>query len=49
MCGGGGESVFVFVLLYVHSSFAIIFKRKGNLIALLKLLSYKCIVTINAM
>ena len=45
-----GSSVFVFVLLCirgllcVHSSFAIILKRKRKLIALL-LLSYNCIVT----
>ena len=44
-----GSSVFVFVLLCitcVHSSFAIILKRKRKLVALL-LLSYRCIVSIN--
>ena len=45
--------VFVFVLLCyallcVHSSFAIILKRKRKLVALL-LLSYRCIVTINVL
>ena len=39
-------SAFVFVLLCVRSSFAIILKRK--LVTLL-LLSYRCIVTINVM
>ena len=46
-----GSSVFVFVLLCiecVHSSFAIILKRKRKLVALL-LLSYRCIVTINVL
>ena len=32
----------------VHSSFTIILKRKGKLLALL-LLSYRCIVTINVL
>ena len=41
-------SLFCYVLLCVHSSFAIILKRKRKLDALL-LLSYKCIVTINVM
>ena len=44
-----GSYVFVFVLLcitFVHSSFAIILKRKRKLVALL-LLYYRCIVTIN--
>ena len=44
-----GCSVFVFVwyaLLYVHSDFAIILKRKRKLITLL-LLSFRCIVTVN--
>ena len=41
--------VFIFyALLCVHSSFAIIFKRKRKLVALL-LLSYKCIVTVNVL
>ena len=35
-----------YVLLYVHSSFAIILKRKRKLVALL-LLSYRCLVTVN--
>ena len=39
-------SLFCYALLCVHSSFAIILKRKGKLVALL-LLSYRCIVTIN--
>ena len=46
-----GSSVFVFfgyALLRVHSSFAIILKRKRKLIALL-LLSYRSIVTINVL
>ena len=41
--------MFVFVLLCsVHSSFAIILKRKRKLVALL-LLSYRCIVTLNVL
>ena len=36
-----------YALLRVHCSFAIILKRKIKLVALL-LLSYRCIVTINA-
>ena len=44
--------MFVFILLcitvYVHSSFAIIFKRKRKLVALL-LLSYRCIVAVGVM
>ena len=46
-----GSYVYVFVfyeLVCVHSSFAIILKRKGKLFALL-LLSYRCSVTINAL
>ena len=39
-------SLFCYALLCVHSSFAIILKRKRKLFALL-LLSYSCIVTIN--
>ena len=39
-------SLVCYALLCVHSSFAIILKRKGKLVALL-LLSYICIVTIN--
>ena len=38
-------SLFCYALLSVHSSFAIILKRKRKLIALL-LLSYRCIVSI---
>ena len=41
-------SLFCFALLCVYSSFAIILKRKKKLVALL-LLSYKCIVTMNAL
>ena len=41
-------SLFCYALLYVHSSFAIILKRKRKLNALL-LLSYRCIVTINVL
>ena len=37
--------LFCYALLCVHSSFAIILKRKRKLVALL-LLSYRCIVTI---
>ena len=38
--------LFCYAILCVHSSFAIIVKRKLNLVALL-VLSYRCIVTIN--
>ena len=41
-------SLFCYALLCVHSSFAIILKRKRKLVALLSL-SYCCIVTINVM
>ena len=41
-------SLFCYALLCVHSSFAIILKKKRKLVALL-LLSYKCIVTINVL
>ena len=41
-------SLFCYALLCVHSSFAIISKRKRKLVALL-LLSYRCIVTINVL
>ena len=44
----GVLSLFCYALLCFHSSFAIILKRKIKLVALL-LLSYRCIVTINAM
>ena len=40
--------LFCYALLCVHSSFAIILKRKRKLVALL-LLSYRCIITVNAM
>ena len=39
-------SLFCYALLRAHSSFAIILKRKRNVVALL-LLSYRCIVTLN--
>ena len=41
-------SLFCYALLNVHSNFAIILKRKRKLVPLL-LLSYVCIVTINAL
>ena len=41
-------SLFCYALLCVHSSFAIILKRKRKLVALL-LLSYRCIVTMNVL
>ena len=41
-------SLSCYTLLCVHSSFAIILKRKRKLVALL-LLSYMCIVTINGL
>ena len=41
-------SLFCYSLLCVHSSFAIILKRKRKLVTLL-LLSYRCIVTINVL
>ena len=37
-----------YALLYVHSSFAIILKRKRKLAGLL-LLSYRCLVTVNVL
>ena len=40
--------LFCYALLCVHSSFAIILKKKRKLVALL-LLSYRCIVTINVL
>ena len=43
-------SLFCYALLCVHSSFAIILKRKGKLVALLlHVLSYRCIVTLNVL
>ena len=41
-------SLFCYALLGVHSSFAIILKRKRKLVALL-LFSYRCVVTIHVM
>ena len=41
-------SLFCYVLLCVHSSFATILKRKRKLVALL-LLSCRCFVTINVL
>ena len=41
-------SLFCYALLCVHSSFAIILKRKRKLIALL-LLSYRCCATVNVL
>ena len=38
-------SLFCYALLCIHSSFAIILKRKRKLVALL-LLSYECLVTV---
>ena len=43
-----GLYLLCYALLSVHSSFAIILKRKRRLVALL-LLSYRCIVTINVL
>ena len=51
VCVGEGVlcfSLFCYVLLFVHSSFTIILKRRRKLVALL-LLSYICIVTKNVM
>ena len=41
-------SLFRYALLYVHSSFAIILKRKRKLVALL-VLSYRCFVSIKVL
>ena len=41
-------SLLCYALLCVHSSFAIILKRKRKLVALL-LLSYRCVFTINVL
>ena len=41
-------SLICYALLCVHSSFAVILKRKKKLVALL-LLSYRCMVTINVL
>ena len=49
MCVWGGGlclSLICYALLYVHSSFAIILKRKRKL-AVLLLLFYRCLVTVN--
>ena len=48
LCGSSVLSLFCYALLCVHSSFAIILKRKRTLVALL-LLSYRCIVTLNVL
>ena len=40
--------LFCYVLLCVNSSFAIIWKRKRKLVALV-LLSYGCLVTVNVL
>ena len=44
----GALCLFCYALLCVDSSFAIILKRKRNLVALL-LLSYRCIITLNVL
>ena len=41
-------SLFCYALHYVHSSFAVVLKRKRKLVALLSL-SYKCFVTMNVL
>ena len=41
-------SLFCYALLCVHSSFAIILKRKRKLVDLI-LLSYRCVVTVNVL
>ena len=41
-------SLFWYAILCVHSSFAIILKRKRQLVAFI-LLSYRCIVTVNVL
>ena len=41
-------SLFCYVLLCVHSTFAIVLKRKRTVIALL-LLSYQCLVNVNVL
>ena len=41
-------SFFCYALVCVHSSFAIILKRKRKLVALL-LLSYRCVVIVNVL
>ena len=48
VCGRLCLYLFCYALLCVHSSIAIILKRKRKLAALL-LLSYRCIVTINVL
>ena len=42
-------SLFCYALLCVHSSFAIILKRRERKLVALLLLSYSCIVTINVL
>ena len=46
MCEFSACPCFCYALLCVHSSFAIILKRKIELVALL-LLSYRCVVNVN--
>ena len=48
MCGFCVVFVFCYALLCVHSSFAIILKRKRKMVALL-LLSYRCLSTVNVL
>ena len=48
VCGGSVWSLFWFALLCVLSSFAIILTRRRDLVVLL-LLSFRCIVTVNAL
>ena len=48
VCGSSVFALFCYALLCVHSSFAIILKRKRKLVALL-LLSYRSIVSINVL
>ena len=46
--GGLWLSLICYALLNIHSSFAIILKRKIKLVAWL-LLSYRCLVTVNVL
>ena len=48
VCGSLCLPLFCYALLYVHSSFATILKRKRKLVALL-LLSYRCSVTLQVL
>ena len=43
------SSVFCYAVLCVHISFAIILKKTRNLLVVLLLLSYRCIVTIDVL